>query len=166
MNIKDTDINNKIKASKVRLVDENGEFLGVVPISEALIKSKEANADLVVVDNRSDIPVCRILDYGKYKYEMKKKQKSNREKKLNKKEIQINPHIDEHDYKSKMSKVKAFIESRNRVKIVIKAHGRVVSESIEQIIKKILDDVQDFAKVQGSVDYSSPRNITIMLTEK
>lgn len=166
--IKDTLINDQIKASKVRLVNYEGEFVGLIDIKEALKQAEKAGVDLVAVDYRSAVPVCKILDYGKMKYSLKRKHQ--REKKASKKiiykEIQMTPHIEEHDYNQKMNSIRSFIDSDYRVKIVIRARGRVAPNAMSNMLKKVLSDIEDFAKLEGKINDSNHRNIPVMIMKK
>ena len=112
-------INNEIRASEVRLIDEEKTQLGVVPISEALAIAREKELDLVAISPKANPPVCRLLDYGKYLYSLQKKEHEaqKHQRKIHIKEIKFTPVIGEHDIEVKFKKIKQFLEDGNKVKI-------------------------------------------------
>lgn len=168
--VRETQVNHEIKASHVRLVGYDGVFVGVVQIEEALKNAKECNADLVAVDLRSDIPVCKILDYGKFKYDMKRKMLQERKssKKVIYKEIRIAPHIDTQDYCQKIKSIKGFIvDDGLKVRVIVRVRGRVSSDSISSIVQRIINDTETFAILEGGkINDVNPRNIVIVLISK
>src|SRR5690606_35968429 len=117
---------NLIQAEKVRVIDENGENLGVMYTREAIEQAKEAGLNLVEVSPGADPPVCKVLDVGKYRYEAQKK--ANQARKTQKtqqiKEIKMRPNIDDHDYDVKMRNVVKFIEESDKVKMTLRVRGR------------------------------------------
>lgn len=119
-------INSSIRAPKVRLIDENGEQLGVVSLDVALLKAEDAGFDLVQVSPDGDSPVCKILDYGKYKYEQEKKlQKSKKSQKNTEvKGIRLSVKIGQHDFDTKLKKAKEFLERGNKLTLQLRFRGR------------------------------------------
>ncbi|MCP5048017.1 MAG: translation initiation factor IF-3 [bacterium] len=142
--------NEEIRAPEVRLIDENKEQLGIVPISKALQTAREKELDLVAISPNADPPVCRLLDYGKYLYSIQKKaheaQKSQR--KVHIKEIKFTPVIGDHDIDVKLKKIKQFLEDGNKVKITIWLKGRqkrrpeMLGEMTDRIMK-ILTEISE-----------------------
>src|SRR5262249_54323909 len=119
-------INEAIRAPKIRLIDENGNMVGIVSIREGLDLAIEVGLDLVEISPNVDPPVCKILDYGKYKFEAQKKKAAERKKQkiVEIKEIQMRPTIEENDYQTKLRSLKRFIEEGDKVKITMRFKGR------------------------------------------
>ncbi len=145
-------VNEQIDARDVRLVDENGQMVGIVPLREALERAREAGLDLVEVAPQATPPVCKILDYGKFKYEQQKKAAAARKKQrqVELKEIKMRPNIDENDYQVKMRKVKEFLEEGDKVKITMRFRGREVThpEIAMQVMNRVREDVAELGKVE------------------
>ncbi len=114
--------NNRIRAQKVRLIDENGKQLGVVDLRDALRKSREANQDLIQVTDKLEIPVCKIMDYGKYAYQQGKKEKKQKTNDL--KSIRLSFRISEHDMQTRANAAIKFLKSGDKVKIEMRLRGR------------------------------------------
>ena len=133
-------MNEKIRAREIRVIGEDGEQFGILTVSEALALAAEKNLDLVEISPNATPPVCKIMDYGKFKYEKTKKEKENKKKQKNVviKEIRIKPHIDEHDKDTKISQIKKFIEKEYKVKISLRLSGREKLHAESAV--KILDD--------------------------
>lgn len=133
-------MNEKIRAREIRVIGEDGEQFGILTVSEALALAAEKNLDLVEISPNATPPVCKIMDYGKFKYEKTKKEKENKKKQKNVviKEIRIKPHIDEHDKETKISQIKKFIEKEYKVKISLRLSGREKLHAESAV--KILDD--------------------------
>lgn len=119
-------MNERIRAKEIRVVGENGEQLGVLTVNEAIALAAEKNLDLVEISPNAAPPVCKIMDYGKFKYEKTKKDKENRKKQKNVviKEIRVKPHIDEHDKETKIAQIEKFIAKEYKVKISLRLSGR------------------------------------------
>ena len=133
-------MNEKIRAREIRVIGDDGEQFGILTVSEALALAAEKNLDLVEISPNATPPVCKIMDYGKFKYEKTKKEKENKKKQKNVviKEIRIKPHIDEHDKETKISQIKKFIEKEYKVKISLRLSGREKLHAESAV--KILDD--------------------------
>ena len=133
-------MNEKIRAREIRVIGDDGEQFGILTVSEALALATEKNLDLVEISPNAAPPVCKIMDYGKFKYEKTKKEKENKKKQKNVviKEIRIKPHIDEHDKETKISQIKKFIEKEYKVKISLRLSGREKLHAESAV--KILDD--------------------------
>lgn len=147
----ETRINENIRIDEVRLVDENGEMIGVVKTPEAIKRAKDAGLDLVEVSPNAKPPVCKILDYGKYKYEQQKRAQEAKKKQkiVETKEIKLRPGIEEHDYQTKMRKVFEFIEKENKVKITMRFRGREMAhqEFGMRVLERIKEETKEVAKV-------------------
>lgn len=143
-------INERIRISEVRLIDENNQQLGVVPTAEALERAREAELDLVEVSPTSTPPVCRIMDFGKYLYEQKRKIKQNLKKQhtVTLKEIRLRPKIDDHDRDIKMQRAIKFLEKGHKVQITMMFRGREMmhQELGKEIMDEIVEAMQDKAK--------------------
>lgn len=145
-------VNDRIDSSEVRLVDADGEMVGVVPIREALYRASEAGLDLVEISPNATPPVCKILDYGKFKYEAQKRANAARKKQrvIEVKEIKMRPGIDDNDYNIKMKKVRSFLDEGDKVKVTMRFRGREMSHQhlAMDILTKVRDEVADLAKVE------------------
>ena len=133
-------MNEKIRTREIRVIGDDGEQFGILSVNEALALATEKNLDLVEISPNATPPVCKIMDYGKFKYEKTKKEKENKKKQKNVviKEIRIKPHIDEHDKETKISQIKKFIEKEYKVKISLRLSGREKLHAESAV--KILDD--------------------------
>lgn len=139
------DVNNKIKAKEVRLVGVDGEQLGVVAFDTALQQAYDAGVDLVQINGNINPPLCRIVDYGKFKYELtraeKDRKKKNRENTVEVKEIQLRPVTDTHDIEIKAKRTVGFLEDGDKVKVIVRFKGRELSH--REMGQKILDSFCD-----------------------
>lgn len=142
-------VNNRIRASEVRLVDDSGGQLGVVPLREALKISEERGVDLVEVAPNSNPPVCRLMDYGKYKYELKKQASAKKQKAQLVKEVKFRPNIGDHDLDVKVNRIRDFLEDDNKAKVRIFFRGREIvhSELGHELAQKIIKRVSDVGGV-------------------
>ena len=145
-------VNDMIEVSEVRLIDADGEQVGVVPTPEAMEMAAEVGLDLVEISPNVKPPVCKILDYGKYKYEAQKKANEARKKQkvIEVKEIKMRPVIDEHDYQVKMRSVIKFLEHGDKVKMTIRFRGREMAHQDLglKVLNRVRDDVDEVAKVE------------------
>lgn len=141
-----------IDNAKVRLVDADGEMIGVVNIEEAMTRAEEAGMDLVEIAAQADPPVCKILDYGKFRYEQQKRQNEARKKQkiIDVKEIKVRPNIDIHDYEVKMRNARRFIDDGDKVKVTLRFRGREMAHQDlgMQVLERIRDDLDEIAKVE------------------
>ena len=142
-------INQRIRAREVRLIDETGQQLGVVPTREALAMSEERGVDLVEVAANANPPVCRMMDFGKYKYELKKQANAKKQKTHTLKEIKFRPNIGGHDLDVKISRIREFLEDENKAKIRIFFRGREIvhPEIGRALANKILERVADIGGI-------------------
>jgi translation initiation factor IF-3 len=141
-------VNQRIRIKEVRLIGPEGEQMGVVPTQEAMQKAQELGLDLVEVAPSATPPVCRIMDYSKYKYEQEKKEKEARRHQhvMHLKEIKIKPNIEEHDYQVKLFHLKRFLARGDKAKLTMTFRGREISHM--DIGKKVMDRViSDLAEV-------------------
>jgi translation initiation factor IF-3 len=122
-------VNQEIRVKEVRLIDEQGGQLGIIPLENALATAKERSLDLVEVAPDASPPVCKIMDYGKYKYEQSKRTQVAKKKStvIQVKEVKVRPKIEEHDLQFKMRNVRKFLEQKNRVKVSIMFRGREIA---------------------------------------
>jgi translation initiation factor IF-3 len=145
-------INEAIRARDVRLIDENGENVGVVPHADALARAVQAGLDLVEVSPDADPPVCKILDFGKYKYQAQKKanEAKKRQKVVEIKEIKLRPNIDTHDYEVKAKAMHRFFEEGDKVKVTLRFRGRELAhtEIGVELLTKVQNDFSEIAKVE------------------
>jgi translation initiation factor IF-3 len=145
-------INEEIRVREVQLIDQNGANLGPTDIQVALSKAQEAGLDLVEIAPNSSPPVCKILDFGKYKYQAQKKAAEARKKQkiVEIKEIKIRPMIDDHDYDVKMRAMRRFFEEGDKVKVTLRFRGREMAhqELGAQLLDRVRQDVVSLAKVE------------------
>jgi translation initiation factor IF-3 len=145
--------NQLISVPKVRVIDENGENLGVMYTREAIDQAAEVGLDLVEVSPNADPPVCKFLDVGKFRYEAQKKanlaRKSQKTQEI--KEIKMRPNIDDHDYETKMRSVVKFIEEGDKVKLTLRFRGRELSHQQlgMNLLRKVQEDVAEIAKIEA-----------------
>jgi len=145
-------VNEMISVLQVRLIDEDGEMIGVLSRNDALDRAAESGLDLVEVSPNADPPVCKILDYGKYKYELQKKKSEQKKKQkvIEIKEIKLRPNIDDNDYNVKMRNVTRFLNDGDRVKVTLRFRGREMAHQDLglNVLKRVQGDVEEIAKVE------------------
>ncbi|MFA6617638.1 MAG: translation initiation factor IF-3 [Candidatus Neomarinimicrobiota bacterium] len=154
-NVKSTEdstrVNDAIRAKEVRLISEDGELIGIVGIREALDIAEKRRLDLVEISPNAKPPVCKIINYGKFKYEQQKREKTNRKKQhvITVKEVRFRPHTDTHDIETKVRKIREFIEDGDRVKISVMFRGREMAhqEMGRDTIDKVIKLLEDVAKI-------------------
>ncbi|HJD41924.1 MAG TPA: translation initiation factor IF-3 [Candidatus Mediterraneibacter quadrami] len=162
-------INEQIRDREIRLISENGEQLGIMSAREALKIAQEAELDLVKIAPMAKPPVCKIIDYGKYKYEQTRKEKEARKKQktVEIKEVRLSPNIDTNDLNTKINNAKKFISKGNKVKVTLRFRGREMAHV--QQSKHILDDfaetLSDIASVEKPAKMEG-RAMSMVLTEK
>lgn len=162
-------INEQIRDREIRLIGEDGEQLGIMSARDAMKLAREANLDLVKIAPTAKPPVCKIIDYGKYKYELARKEKEAKKKQkvIEIKEVRLSPNIEDNDLNTKVSAAKKFLEKGNKVKVTLRFRGREMAHMASS--KHILDDfakmleevavVEKPAKVEG-------RSMTLVLAQK
>jgi len=167
--IQEQRINEEIKAREVRVVNSSGEQLGVMPLAEALKLAEDQDQDLVEVSPEAKPPVCKIFNYGKYRFEQSKREKEARKRQhtIHVKEIKFRPKIDSHDYETKKGHVLRFIESGNKVKVTIMYRGREMDhiELGRKILDRLVKDLQNKVSVE-SMPRVDGRNMVMMVAPK
>ena len=162
-------INEQIRDREVRLIGENGEQLGIMSAREAMKIASEADLDLVKIAPKAQPPVCKIVDYGKYRYEQTRREKEakKKQKTVELKEVRLSPNIDTNDMNTKVNNAKKFIAKGNRVKVTLRFRGREMAHV--QQSKHILDDfaamLEDIAVVEKAAKMEG-RSMSMVLTEK
>ena len=145
-------MNEEIDVDNVRLIDADGEQVGVVSIAEGMDMADEAGLDLVEISPHADPPVCKILDYGKYKYEAQKKANEARKKQkiIEVKEIKMRPGIEEHDYQVKMRSVRKFLDNGDKVKMTIRFRGREMAhqELGLKVLNRVREELEEAVKIE------------------
>jgi translation initiation factor IF-3 len=159
-------INEAIRAREVRLIDADGSNVGIVNRLEALSKSLEAGLDLVEISPDAQPPVCKIMDYGKFKFQEQKKaaEARKRQKIVEIKEIKMRPNIDDHDYDVKMRAVRRFFEDGDKVKITMRFRGREMAhtEIGMDVLKRVKTDTETIAKVEYEPRFEGRQMIMIL----
>ncbi|MDD3847052.1 MAG: translation initiation factor IF-3 [Syntrophorhabdaceae bacterium] len=162
---KDISVNEKIRVREVRLIDENGEQLGIVPTIDALRMAKERELDLVEVSGKSAPPVCKIMDYGKYKYQLAKKaQEANKKQSVIQiKEMKLGLKIEEHDFQFKMKHLRDFLEEGHKLKIIIMFRGREILhiDMGEKLAQKVIESLKDVGELEQKSRFDG-RNIVMI----
>ena len=162
-------INEEISVLRVRLVDERGGMVGVVGRNEALAMAADAGLDLVEIAPGADPPVCKILDFGKFKYEEQKKKNEARKKQkiIEVKEIKLRPSIDIHDYAVKMRSMNKFIEEGDKVKVTMRFRGRELAhqELGMNVLMRVKEDLDAIAKVEQTPRMEG-RQMTMVVSPK
>jgi translation initiation factor IF-3 len=147
-------VNDQINVREVRLIDQDGNNQGVVPTRDAIERAADVDLDLVEVSPTADPPVCKILDFGRYKYEMQKRANEARKKQktIDVKEIKMRPNIDDHDYNVKLKSIQKFLSEGDKVKITMRFRGREMAhqELGQKLLEKVQGEVADQAKVESS----------------
>ena len=143
--------NDLIRAREVRVIGAEGEQLGILQRSEAIAMAQEVGCDLVEVSSNSEPPVCRIMDYGKFKYEQQKKKQDAKKRQavVQVKEIKVRPKTDEHDYETKVKHIRRFLEDGDRCKVTVFFRGREIVHKDRglDILERIVKDLEEVAKV-------------------
>lgn len=163
-------INEEIIAEKVRLIGPDSQQIGVVSVKEALSLAEQYDLDLVEIAPTAKPPVCKVIDYGKFKYELSKKEKDARKKQhtVQVKKIRMSPNIDDHDFRVKINMARKFIEEGNRVKATLFMRGRQVTrpEHAEQVLLRIVAELVDIAKADGTPKLEGRNNMSLLLVSK
>ncbi|MFN3448855.1 MAG: translation initiation factor IF-3 [Roseococcus sp.] len=162
-------VNEEIRVPQVRLIDENGEMIGVMSIRDALYRAYQAGLDLLEISPNAVPPVCKITDYGKFKYEQQKKASEARKKQkiVEIKEIKVRPNIDDHDYEVKMKQAKSFIGEGDKVKVTLRFRGREMAhqELGVKLLERIRTELADIVKVE-SMPRLENRQMVMVLAPK
>ncbi len=151
---RDARTNRRIKAREVRVIGPEGEQLGVLPIDQALARAQELGMDLVEVSPMAKPPVCKIMDYGRFKYLEKKKQNEAKKKQVvvQLKEVKLRPRTEEHDYTTKIKKVREFLAEANKSRITVMFRGREMShrELGQKVLQRVIEDLKDVAVIEAA----------------
>ncbi|NJR64908.1 MAG: translation initiation factor IF-3 [Leptolyngbyaceae cyanobacterium CRU_2_3] len=162
-------INERIRFPKIRVIDSDGLQLGILTPREALRMAEEKELDLVLVSDKADPPVCRIMDYGKFKFEQEKKAREARKKQHTSdvKEVKMRYKIESHDYQVRVSQAERFLKDGDKVKATIMFRGREIQHSdlAEELLSRMATDLQDVAEVQQAPKREG-RNMMMMLSPK
>lgn len=160
-------INRQIRAKEVQLIGDNGEKLGIISFNEALEKAEEKNLDLVLVAPNANPVVCKIMNYGKYKFEQAKREKEAKKKQkvLEVKEIRVTPNIEEHDFGFKSKNARKFLIDGNKVKITVRFRGREVNNAKagEAVLNKFIENLEDIATVEKKPKLEGRNMFTILV---
>jgi translation initiation factor IF-3 len=159
-------INDAIASRDVQLIDENGENLGTIPKRDAIARAEEAGLDLVEVAGNTAPPVCKIMDYGKYKFQAQKKANEARKKQktVEVKEIKLRPNIDTHDYQVKIRAMKRFFDEGDKVKVTLRFRGREMAHQDlgMQLLLKVKQESETYAKVEAEPKLEGKQMIMIL----
>ena len=165
----DLPINEKIRAKEVNLIDENGQKLGVMSFREAFDIAKEKDLDIALVSPNANPPVCKIMNYGKYKFEQAKREKEakKKQKTFELKEIRVTPNIEEHDFSFKAKNARKFLEDGAKVKITVRFRGREVNNVKlgEAVVNKFIEELSDIAAPEKK-PLLEGRNMFVILSKK
>ncbi len=165
----DLPINQNIRAREVNLIDEQGQKLGTMELRKAQEIADEKKLDLVLVAPNGKPPVCKIMNYGKYKFEQAKKEKEARKKQktFELKEIRVTPNIEEHDFGFKSKNARKFLEDGSKFKITVRFRGREINNSKlgEAVLNKFIEELEDVAQVEKK-PLLEGRNMFIILSKK
>jgi translation initiation factor IF-3 len=160
-------INQQISAKEVRLIDENGAQLGVLPFLDALNKAKEKELDLILVAPGVAPPVCKLGDFGRFKYEMEKKEKEARKahKVGTLKEVKLSPKIDDHDIMVRVNRCNEFLQKGHKIKVTLKFRGREITHKkiADAVVDKLLDGIKENGAMDGRKVYLG-KNMIFMIS--
>ncbi len=162
-------INEEIRDKEVRLIGPDGEQLGVVENSVAQTMAEERNLDLVKIAPQAKPPVCKIMDYGKHKFELAKREKENRknQKVIALKEVRLTPNIDQHDYQTKLNQTIKFLKAGDKVKVSVRFRGREITHSSlgRDILTRFRDEVSEFGGADKDIKLEG-RSMAMILSPK
>ena len=162
-------INEQIRDREIRLIGQNGEQLGIMSARDAQKHAQEAGLDLVKVAPTAKPPVCKIIDYGKYKYELARKEKEakKKQKTIEVKEVRLSPNIEENDLNTKVNNARKFLTKGNKVKVTLRFRGREMAhmQSSKHILDEFAQSLSDIAVVEKAPKVEG-RSMTMFLTEK
>ncbi|QDT67298.1 Translation initiation factor IF-3 [Planctomycetes bacterium MalM25] len=157
-------INEAIRITPIRVIAEDGEQLGVIPTEDALTRAKDAGLDLVEVAPTERPPVCRIMDYGKFKYQQKKRHSKGHTHQSQNKEVRLRPKIGEHDLMTKVNRARAFLEKNDKVVFSVIFRGRENAHTDEgfKLIKRVVAELEDIAKLEQGPSMQGRRVIATL----
>ena len=159
-------VNAAIVAKQIRVIDADGEMRGVMTVREGITLAEESGLDLVEISPNAEPPVCKVLDYGKYKFEMQKKASEARKKQkvVLLKEIKLRPSIDDHDFGIKMKASKAFLEDGDKVKITLRFRGREMAHQdiAQKVLQRVRAELDTLAKVESEPSFEGRQIVMIL----
>ena len=163
---KEARVNRQIRAKEVRVIDPEGKQLGILPLAEALRAAASAELDLVEVSSKSDPPVCRIMDYGKFKYQQSKKAHDAKKKQavIHLKEVKMRPKTEDHDFQFKLRHIERFLKEGNKTKVTIVFRGRELAHPDlgRKMISRITEEAKEWGKVEQEAKFEG-RNFIMIL---
>ena len=163
---KEARVNRQIRAKEVRVIDPDGKQLGILPLAEALRAAANAELDLVEVSSKSDPPVCRIMDYGKFKYQQSKKAHDAKKKQavIHLKEVKMRPKTEDHDFQFKLRHIERFLKEGNKTKVTIVFRGRELAHPDlgRKMISRITEEAKEWGKVEQEAKFEG-RNFIMIL---
>jgi translation initiation factor IF-3 len=164
-----TRVNHRIRVPQVRVIGDDGEQIGIIPTSEALAMAQERGLDLVEVAANSRPPVCRIMDYGKYKYEQSKRDRNARKKQhvMHLKEVKLRPKIEDHDYVTKLERARKFLNERDKVKFTVLFRGREIAypDRGRKLLQRVIEELAEIASPESNMRHEG-RTVTVTLLPK
>ena len=162
-------INEDIRAAEVRVIDNEGNQLGIMSSNDAMEAANRRNLDLVMISPNANPPVCKIMDYGKYRFELAKKEKENRknQKVVNLKEVRLSPSIDNHDFETKLKNACKFLKSGDKVKVSVRFRGREINHTAigEEILERFVKGTEEFGTVDKKPKLEG-KNMAITISPK
>ena len=162
-------INEDIRAAEVRVIDNEGNQLGIMSSNDAMEAANKRNLDLVMISPNANPPVCKIMDYGKYRFELAKKEKENRknQKVVNLKEVRLSPSIDTHDFETKLKNACKFLKSGDKVKVSVRFRGREIHHASigEEILDRFVKGCEEFGTVDKKPKLEG-KNMAITISPK
>ena len=165
----DLPINEQIRAKEVQIITDEGQKIGPIPLNEALEKAFEKKLDLVLVAPNAEVPICKLMNYGKYKFEQAKREKEakKKQKTVELKEVRITPNIEEHDFGFKCKNAKKFIEDGNKVKITVRFRGRELNyiKQGEAVLNRFIEELAEVATPEKKPVLEG-KNMFIILAKK
>jgi len=166
---KKVNINEHIRATEVRVISDEGDQLGIMPLAEALRTAREAGLDLVEVAPEAAPPVCRVMDFGRYKYQLSKKSAESRKKSsvIEIKEIKFRPKTGEHDYQFKLRNIQKFLAEKNKVKVSMMFRGREIAHADlgQSLLERVLKDMAETAQMEQTPKLEG-RSMVMILAPK
>jgi translation initiation factor IF-3 len=164
---KKVNINEHIRASEVRVISDDGDQLGIMPLAEALKAAREAALDLVEVAPEAVPPVCRVMDFGRYKYQLSKKTAESRKKSsvIEVKEIKFRPKTGEHDYQFKLRNIQKFLAEKNKVKVSMMFRGREIAHADlgQSLLERVLKDMAETAQMEQTPKLEGRSMVMILI---
>lgn len=165
-----TRVNKAIRASEIRLIDQNGNMVGVVSVDEGIAMAERAGLDLVEVSPNAAPPVCKILDYGKYKYEQQKKahEAKKNQRVIHIKEVKLRPNIDKHDFEIKMRQVVKFLDAGDKVKVTLRFRGREMAhqELGMQLLDRVKETLADKIRIEHQPSFEGRQVVMVVAPAK